>query len=458
MRITASFLILLICISGKAQSLTCDGAFSKLFQATGAAVSEVPYISTFFNLFNFIIGEAIGCVDQSRSIAIEEDRKQEYRQSASTLKAHILTLHEIRSYSDVKNNFWKYDSLRVNMRRERLRYFDPFEHHHESKFKMFTKWGNIELALIDIMINANHESETAKLKEIYGDTLLYYIRKGSEMFSRFPLELTHSGGENGTRAVQVAEQAAEDLRPSLIEWIEAVETKTEVRKRLSHKGLNSQPSDNPSQWDRLGLDKKYLPLKISDGDWIAMKAPFFGPSSWLSCYNSISNEDYCGFRACPNVAGDQGANQCHGEKFQIQSTAHGPIKFESKIALKYWDWDCSAGRGEGTYWLSTYYGKYLLFLYTMPCVGSTFNKHDISRCGSEVFTIKQGYISLSNIFSFLSLFAGQELGKEGKYLRNGDYVRIPEMRNNPLVDGGSKSQGLFFMMKQFRQTGDKNSC
>jgi len=457
MRITASFLILLICISGKAQSLTCDGAFSKVFQATGAAVSEVPYISTFFSLFNFIIGEAIGCVDQSRSIAIEEDRKQEYRQSASTLKAHILTLKEIRSYSDVKNNFWKYDSLRVNMRRERLRYFDPFEHHHESKFKMFTKWGNIELALIDIMIKANHESETAILKEVYGDTLLYYIQKGSEMFSRFPLELAHSGLQNGTRAVRVAEQAGEDLRPSLIEWIEAVETKTEVRKRLSHKGLNSQPSDDPSQWDRLGLDKKYLPLKISDGDWIAMKAPFFGPSSWLSCYNSISNEDYCGLRKCPNVAGNQDANECNSEKFQIQSTAHGPIKFESKIALKYWDWDCS-GRGEGTYWLSTYYGKHLLYLYTMPCVGSTFNKHDISRCGSEVFTIEQGYISISStISSILSLFAGQELGKEGKdnYLRNGDFVHIPEMSLNVFKVG---DKDRFFMMKQFRQTGDKNSC
>jgi len=445
MRITASFLILLICISGKAQSLSCDGAFSKVFQATGAAVSEVPYISTFFSLFNFIIGEAIECVDQSRSIAIEEDRKQEYRQSASTLKAHILTLKEIRSYSDVKNNFWKYDSLRVNMRRERLRYFDPFEHHHESKFKMFTKWGNIELALIDIMIKANHESETAILKEVYGDTLLYYIQKGSEMFSRFPLELTHSGlTHSGARAVRVAEKAAEDLRPSLIEWIEAVETKTEVRKRLSHKGLNSQPSVDPSQWDRLGLDKTYLPLKISDGDWIAMKVPFIfpfhsGPSSWLSCHSSITNSDYCELKKCPNVAGNQAANHCNSEKFQIQSTAHGPIKFESKIALKYWDWDCSAGRGEGTYWLSTYYGKYLLYLYTMPCIGSTFNKHDISRCGSEVFTIKQG-------------------GKEGKYLRNGDYVRIPEMRNNPFGAEGSNAQGLFFMMKQFRQTGDKNSC
>lgn len=405
------------------------------------------------------------CVDQSRSIAMEEDRKQEFRQSASTLKAHILTLKEIRSYSDVKNNFWKYDSLRVNMRRERLRYFDPFEHHHESKFKMFTKWGNTELALIDIMINANHESDTAILKEVYGDTLLYYIQKGSEMFSRFPLELTHSGGkENGTRAVRVAEQAAEDLRPSLIEWIEAVETKTEVRKRLSHRGLHSQPSDNPSQWDRLGLDKTYLPLKISDGDWIAMKVPEVmfdsnGPSNWLSCYNSISNEDYCFLRKCPNVAGNQDANECNSEKFQIQTTAHGPIKFESKIALKYWDWDCSEGRGEGTYWLSTYYGNIIFKFYTMPCVGSTFTKHDISRCGSEVFTIKQGYQSYINIFNFLSL--SQELGKD-KYLRNGDYVQIPEMRINISFISGSTAlgtdRGLFFMMKQFRQTGDKNSC
>ena len=271
------------------------------------------------------------------------------------------------------------------------------------------------------------------------------------MYSKFPLELTHSSKSKSdrARAKAVAKSAAEDLRPTLVEWIEAVETNTEIRERLRliHKGLDRKPSDFSSQWATLGVNRKYLPLKISDGDWIAMKflsRKEEGSASWLSCYQSITEEDYCSYRACPNVGGNQGANECKSERFQIQSTAHGPIKFGGKYAFKYWDWDCSEGRGKRTYWLSTaygvwresdWYGKWYdvyTRLYTMPCLGSDFTKHDIAGCEHEVFTFTPR-------------------AKGAKYLRNGDNIHINEILEFP-----SKSSA--FIMRQFHQTGDKNYC
>lgn len=460
----ALFLILLICLSGKTQSLSCDGASLKLFQLTAAATAELPAVATITNVIQFILSQ--DCVSQDiekmiRNIAMDEDRKQEARNSASTLKAHLKDMKEIENYSDADRRFDKYDNLLSRMKTESHRYFDQFAHHHESKFNLLTQWGNAELALIDILINSDHHSDdTRRLKKTYGETLLYYIQKGSEMFSRYPIEKAHNG--YGKRAIDVAEKAAVELRPTLIKWIEAVETKPEIRRRLGLRFRffrdNSQPSDDSSQWNIAGKYKQYLPLKISDGDWIAYKITDWwlqsadclpasamsggctsnkkydrqiaGPETWLSCYKSIEGQDYCSTRTCPSVSGNQGSNQCSGERFQIQSTVNGPINYDRKIALKYWDWDCSA-RGKGTYWVSRYYGGYALDdmkLYTMPCLGSVFSENDISSCKNEVFTIK-------NQFS----------PKKAKYLRNGDFVNIYGIRRG-------------FVMKQFHQTGDKIYC
>lgn len=465
MRIVASFLILLLCISDKAQSFSCDKEFQAVFQLTGVVASKVPVVSEFVSIFGIISKAAAGdCIGTSiRNIAKDEDRKQEAQQAMNTLKAHLITLKEIESYSDVRKNDKSYDDLRKKMRDARILYFDSFNQFHESKFKIFTQYGDIELALIEIMLAAFREIRAAgddidRYRKLYGETLLYYIEKGSEMYSKFPLELTHSSKSKSdrARARAVAKSAAEDLRPTLVEWIEAVETNTEIRERLRliHKGLDRKPSDSSSQWATLGVNRKYLPLKISDGDWIAMKFLFRREeASWLSCYQSITEEDYCSYRACPNVGGNQGANECKSERFQIQSTAHGPIKFGGKYAFKYWDWDCSEGRGKGTYWLSTAYGvwkksggvKYndvLHRLYTMPCLGSDFTKHDIAGCGAEVFTFTPR-------------------AKGAKYLRNGDNIHINEIEivdYGSLADVPTKSSYSAFIMRQFHQTGDKNYC
>jgi len=334
------------------------------------------------------------------------------------------------------------------MRSDRRGFFLSRNQYHECKFKLITQWATIELALINVMIESEADKQDmAILTEAYRDVLHFYIQKSSEMFSWFPMNLAHDG--NGQRAMEVARSAAKNLRPMLLKWIEAVEKNQKTRKLL---GLSSEPSDDPSQWSEIrnsegiGLDKDYLPLRINDGDLISLKtasswlvertykcgeygvatcskgwerASNDGPTTWLSCYNSVHDSSYCSYRGCPGVTGYWSiAGDCSGETFEIQSTDHGSIEYGSHIALLYGHSD-SSSRGEGYYWLSTYYGT----LYTMPCVGSVFTEDDISSCKNEVFTIQQSD-------------GTDEYKEEGKYLRNGDYVQI----SRGVTSGG-------FMMK-----------
>ena len=245
MRHFASFLILLSFLLNKAKSESCDSAYVNLFGLTAVASTEIPGLATFTNLLNFIVQHHCGedFVEIARNIAIDEDRKQECGQASSTLSAHEKTLEEIRDYQDIHNNWWAYEQLRIDMRTERMRYFQQFDQFHECKFGLLTKWGCVELALNDIMLRAKHgnQREMAKYRKLYGDTLLFYIKKGSEMLTKFPLKIAHGG--DGKKAMKVAKSAAKILRPMLIKWIEAIETNTETRRRLRHKGLSSIPSD-----------------------------------------------------------------------------------------------------------------------------------------------------------------------------------------------------------------------
>ena len=448
MRTFLSFLILLSLLSDRAMSDFCDSQYVRLFEIGAVAATDITGLATFMNSLNYIVGSLCGERDFeeiARNIARYEDRKQECKQATGILSAHEKDLNEIRDWRDIKIKWLALDQLRRNMRVERMRYFQDYEHFDECKFRLITKWGCVELALIDIMIRANNgnEREMAKYRELYGDSLIFYIKKGSEMFSKFPLKIAHDG--NGEKAMEVAKMAAANLRPMLIKWIEAVESNTETRRRLRHKGLSSAPSDVSTQWYQLGLNRDYLPLKIQDSDWISHKFAssgsytkcdshhrgicyrkerrIEGPTTWLSCHNSIHNSEYCGLRACPGLNGINDG-RCGGESFEIQSTRTGPIKYGSHIALRYGHSD-SSRRGKGNYWLSTYYGNLFgsqsrdsVKLYTMKCVGSMFTSDDVGRCDKEVFTIKEAYYN------------------GAKYLRNGDYVEI---------DGIDNSKG--FMMK-----------
>ena len=243
--------------------------------------------------------------------------------------------------------------------------------------------------------------------------------------------------------VEVARFAGKYLRPPLTQWMEHVETKREVRKRLRHTGYGGLKGDasEKTHWVKwFGYaDARYLPLKIHDGNWIAIKTT--RKTGWLSCGQSLEEEDYCNADArCPNVIGGQVADDCYGEKFQIQTTKHGPIKFDKigepncnycclggdfscceicdkgrmlynkKIAFKYAK--VKSKRGGVTFWLSKYYQDHRQpeadKLYTMPCPGKTFTKRDIPRCGDEVFSIYKYFL-------------------KDNYLRNGDRLFIEEI-------------------------------
>ena len=437
-------LILLICTSG-ASSVDCDSKLMEIFGLTGAVVTEVPVVSTFVNLFNSVLSQ--DCVGKNLEemisrVAMDQDRKQEARHCAGKLKGFITNMEEIRNYDDLKRKFNTYNNLRHQILAQRMKCFDAFEHHHENKFKLFVEYASIELTLIDMMIHSSGLSngDISILERAYGDALLYYIQKGGHMLIAFPIKLAHDGDED--RSESVAKFAAEQLRPSVIAWMEAVERKREVRKRLRHKGLDEKPSDGKSQWINMVGKKnaKYLPLKISDGDWVALK----GTSRyWLGCWNSIRDEDYCNTKAtCPGVIGGRGNNVCNGERFQIQTTRHGPIRLTNnhndKIAFRYWDWDCSS-RGRGTYWLSSYHDP--AGLYTMPCVGSSFSDGDISRCVYEVFDIE--------------VLTAPD-GKYFPYLRNGDYIWFKG------ADGFNQDKRRVFfrgfLLEQYHQDGDKTPC
>ena len=238
------------------------------------------------------------------------------------------------------------------------------------------------------------------------------------------------------------------LRLPLIQWMEHVETKPEVRKRLGHINKKKEvPSGEKSQWiDWLGYKQaKYLPLKIHDGDWIALKTK--SGAGWLSCWGSVKDEDWCSKSAtCPSVDGNQAASDCHGEKFQIQTTSHGPIKLyprdrpdihgnvkNDEIAFFYSK--SEEQRGGGYFWLSTWYDH---GLYTMPCPGKSFTKSDIPKCKYEVFTI----------FASIPSGAKEKIPDDGKYLeylRNGDFVGIYG------YDHDSPNDKLYgFLLQQYR--------
>ena len=158
-----------------------------------------------------------------------------------------------------------------------------------------------------------------------------------------------------------------------------------------------------------------------------IKGNIQGPATWLSCVNSIRNSNYCSRKSCPGLAGYGEASDCSGEKFEIQSTATGPIEYGNHIALKYWDWLSSRGRGEGTYWLSTYYGTGVDYLYTKTCVGDVFTEDDISRCSNEVFTILPACQRKDYGLYHLTSHSSCPTVDTARYLRNGDFIRLDEI-------------------------------
>ena len=177
----------------------CDSTVTTLLSTTGAVVSNVPGVSTFMTLFNIIRTQSCagsGVEEAIREVATTEDRKQEARNFASALKAHLLTINEIKSYTDLKKT--SYETLRINIRTDRTKCFDNFEHHHPSKYRLLTEYASVELALLDMMIISNSGEYKKTLERAYGDALLYYIKKGGEMAIKLPLKVFHEEGILGS--------------------------------------------------------------------------------------------------------------------------------------------------------------------------------------------------------------------------------------------------------------------
>ena len=137
MKKLASFLILLIFTSGGI-SFICQDTLRDMFKITGAALTEVEYISTFKHLFDAIVDAACPGKDleaMMREIAIDEDRKQECKNCASALKSDVLKMSEIRNYTDLKD--CAYDALRFSIHKSRFTCFDNMEQSNSTKANYF---------------------------------------------------------------------------------------------------------------------------------------------------------------------------------------------------------------------------------------------------------------------------------------------------------------------------------
>ena len=181
-----------------------------------------------------------------------------------------------------------------------------------------------------------------------------------------------------------------------------------------------------------GIRRAGLPIPIENDTWVSLKC---GPCGrWISCWDSIKEDEYCSLKNCPGVYGNIKDGECVGEKFKIESTSGGIIKYGSYVAFKYWYWKCDKGRGKGHYWLSRWdndesiCGRKGTNLYTRTCPGNFFSTSDVKKCKNEQFV--------------LSWWA------DGEPLRNGDYAALDTKKTNSHTFS-------CHIMTQFLEKGDK---
>ena len=296
----------------------------------------------------------------------------------------------------------------------RRKYFDEASY---VKFDVFTVYANTELVLTEFLIQ-QHKSDQDLQEENFGRALIYYIKTASDWNLKYIMALKNAGKIKNL-------YAAKNLKPALIKWMEMISDSKKISKRVqtASKYKIFDSNGNIDWWDvrdkhgsskEEGIRRAGLPIPIWDDTWVSLKCHCDG--RWISCWDSIKEDDYCSLKDCPGVYGNIKDGQCGGEKFKIQSTTTGTIKYGGYVGFKYWDWKCDKGRGKGTYWLSRWdndepiCGRSGTNLYTRTCPGEQFSKSDLKGCKNEQFIL--GWLT------------------DGEMLRNGDYVSLDAKKKN----------------------------
>jgi len=441
-------------------AIDCDAldASKKLLGAAGTAVSmtNIPGAGTAVSILGQILVGLDGgsCATASITNLIEESQRKQEAIDAKLQLRGVATNMKSAMAHPVNQRYGELKGILKTLVHHR------YAHLHTvpslAKLEIFSIYANVELNLIENLIRLQPK-EIKKLQiheKEYARALIYYLKRGSEYYTKYPMELfneEHFGQLSSTVKYAANKALGSDMK----KWIYNIENNSKIQNRIRLVSKRFKISNGKVDWwsikdeDNKGISATFLPLPLSDGDWVSMRVMEWntivprvtGEDTWLSCWGSVSDSDWCRYRRCPAVWGGQGNNHCSGERFQIQTTHRGNIKSGDDVAFKYAHWDRNEGRGKGDYWLSWSWvkgsTKYAFkHLYTEKCPGSSFTKRDIIPCAREVFTILPR--------------------QEEDLVRNGDIVTLivdlefdtsPYPSKNKLVH--------LFIFKQFFQEGEK---
>jgi len=305
-----------------------------------------------------------------------------------------------------------YEDLSREMAYNRF-HFDS--HMHYWKMESLAAYAVMELNVLNLLIDLDDNQHETTHKKNYGSAFKYYLKKGTEYYQKYVME-QFPKRLNGRASVVARKASLANLQPALIAWMEQAKENQETRNRLNMASNYSLDLTNDI-FPQIGVNHDFMPEIIHNDDWVALKCTgdelftrmIPTDSAWLSCHGAVDNNDWCGWRKCPYLFGNQDIQTCAGEWFQIQNTKGGEITFTDKVALKYLE--------TRNYWLSykdastsTSYGpKYLETLWVSRCPGSTFTESDVQSCDKEVFSIHNVH---------------KRFIKNRSKVRHGDYIEL----------------------------------
>jgi len=419
MKILLLLLFLFLRSFTDATSCEAQEKFKNAVGAIGAAVGEIPILSTAVNLADVYLDNVGGddCSVSKKEIENlidEKNRVQEKQLADSQLEGIVREMRGILSRNNIRRDYDKLEKLRSDLATMRRKFFDEASY---VKFDVFTIYGNTELVLTEFLIQ-QHKSDQDLQEENFGRALIYYIKTASDWNLEYIMAQVDAGRIKNL-------YAAKNLKPSLIKWMDMISNNKKISKRVQKASKYDiyDSSDGIDWWsvvdkhgssNEKGIRRAGLPIPIKGYKWVSLKCC----GGWISCWNSIKDDEYCSIKTCPGVYGNIKDGQCLGEKFQIASSSAGGgiIKYGDYVAFKYWNWQCDKGRGKGQYWLSRWEndvsvcGRKGSNLYTRTCPGRQFGSSDVKNCKNEQFVLSGWY--------------------DGEPLRNGDHAALDTKKTN----------------------------